>query len=192
MVSLNRIYTKTGDRGETGLVGGGRVPKDDVRIEAYGTVDELNACIGLVRERNCATNVDADAQERIDAALEQVQQVLFNLGASLATRAEDRRDSHPCVTEADVAWLEERIETWNAELPALHSFILPGGGPVGATLHLARTVCRRAERRICTLSTIEPIADLVLPYVNRLSDMLFVLGRWAALRLGEKETLWKY
>ncbi len=190
MVRLNRIYTRTGDDGTTGLVGGERVSKDDPRIEAYGTVDELNACIGLVRERNARYGDDESARARLDALLEAVQQHLFNLGSSLATRLDERRDRQPLVTAEDVDELERVIDALNEELEPLTSFVLPGGGPVGAMLHLARTVCRRAERATLSLSRRETIDGNDLRYLNRLSDALFVMGRWIAKRQGEPEPLW--
>ena len=190
MVRLNRIYTRGGDDGSTSLVGGERVGKDDLRIEAFGTVDELNATIGLCRERNAATGSDSEARVIIDTMLERVQQQLFDLGSGLATRLESRWPGQPVVTADDVVWLETSIDTMNAELEPLRSFVLPGGGPVGAMTHLARTVCRRAERAAFRLSKLEPIAEDDLRYLNRLSDFLFVLGRWVARRHGEPEPLW--
>ncbi len=190
MVRLTRIYTRTGDDGTTALVGGERVPKDDLRIEAYGTVDELNATLGMVLERNRATAQDAKARDHLDALLTQVQQDLFNLGSSLATRLESRWPGQPTIGAADVTRLEEALDEMNAELPKLKSFILPGGGPVGATLHLARTVCRRAERCVVRLGAQEAVDPADLRYLNRLSDLLFVAGRWVARRHGEPEVLW--
>ena len=190
MVRLNRIYTRTGDDGTTSLVGGERVGKDDPRIEAFGTVDELNACIGLVREANLRHGADAEAKAILDVDLERIQQALFNLGSGLATRMETRWPGQPVVHDADVTALEVRIDAMNAELPALQSFVLPGGGPVGAALHLARTVCRRAERRTLELSRTDAVAPADIMYLNRLSDLLFVASRWVARRHGEAEALW--
>lgn len=189
MVRLNRIYTRTGDDGTTALVGGERVAKDDARIEAYGTVDELNACVGLCREANRHTP-DAATRDELDRALAAVQQQLFNLGASLATRVEARRPNQPTILAADVKALERAMDAMNAELPALQSFVLPGGGPTAAALHLARTVCRRAERRTVALAAKAPVATPDLHYLNRLSDWLFVASRWVAHRSREPETLW--
>ena len=191
MVRLNRIYTRTGDSGTTALVGGERVDKDHARIEAYGTVDELNACIGLVRQRCSEGEAQTSAaRQRVDGILAEVQQRLFDLGASLATRAQHRRQGRPAVGDAEVGRLEQLIDTLNDDLPELRSFVLPGGGPIGATLHLARTVCRRAERRTFTLGTLEAIDEVELRYLNRRSDMLFVLGRGVAAQAGESEVLW--
>ena len=191
MVRLTRIYTRGGDDGSTALVGGERVSKDDLRIEAYGTVDELNATLGMVLERNRSCGQDAEARERLERVLTQVQQELFNLGSSLATRLESRWPNQPTIVAADVTRLEQILDEMNAELPKLKSFILPGGGPVGATLHLARTVCRRAERCVVRLAAQEATDPNDLQYLNRLSDLLFVAGRWVAQRQGEPEILWR-
>lgn len=190
MVRLNRIYTRTGDDGTTGLVGGDRVDKDDPRIEAYGTVDELNAAVGLVRDANHRHGSDEAARAELDARLQAVQQKLFDLGSGLATRLEAQWPGQPVVHAEDVLALETGIDAMNAELEPLRSFILPGGGPVGAAMHLARTICRRAERRTLTLSRLEPVGPDDLKYLNRLSDWLFVAGRWIARRHGEAEPLW--
>ena len=189
MVRLNRIYTRTGDDGSTGLVGGERVPKDDPRIEAYGTVDELNACIGLCRQANQQTSDEA-ARAQLDGQLFTIQQQLFNLGSSLATRVESRWPNQPVIVADDVTGLEHTLDAMNAELEPLRSFVLPGGGPTGAALHLARTVCRRAERCAITLAHHETVSPDDLKYLNRLSDWLFVASRWIAKRTGEPESLW--
>lgn len=190
MVRLTRIYTRTGDDGTTALVGGERVAKDDLRIEAYGTVDELNAMVGMARERNRTAGADDAIRLQVDEVLERVQQQLFDLGSGLATRLESRWPGQPVIEASDVAWLEATIDRLNAALEPLKSFVLPGGGPVGATLHLARTICRRAERCVFRLSRAEAISPEDLRYLNRLSDMLFVLGRWVARHHGEPEPLW--
>lgn len=190
MVRLTRIYTRTGDDGTTSLVGGERVGKDDLRIEAYGTVDELNACLGLVRDGNQRHNSHEQTRIEFEALLVIIQQRLFNLGSSLATRLESRWPGQPIVVQADVDALEHSMDAMNAELEPLKSFILPGGGPIAAPLHLARTVCRRAERQTLRLSRSEPIDSCDLRYLNRLSDWLFVAGRWIAKRTGEPEPLW--
>lgn len=188
MVRLTRIYTRSGDGGTTMLASGERVAKDDLRIVAYGTVDELNACVGLVRDRNLRHGRDADARARLDAELARVQQRLFDLGASLATRRE--RAAVAAVDGAESTHLETLMDAMNSELEPLRSFVLPGGGPVGAMLHLARTVCRRAEREAFALAREQPVEADDLRYLNRLSDALFVMGRWVANRHGEAETLW--
>ena len=191
MVRLTKIYTRTGDGGTTRLVGGQEVAKDSLRIASYGTVDELNACVGLVRVELARSDaVPGPAKETLAEWLEGVQQALFNLGSDLATRLEDRWEGQPLATQSDVDALETLIDTMNEELEPLKSFVLPGGGPVCATLHLARTVCRRAERHVVTLASEEPVGEQVVPYLNRLSDALFVASRWVAHRADQDETLW--
>ncbi len=179
-----RIYTKTGDAGETGLFGGPRVPKDDARVDAYGEVDELNAALGAARARGL--------DPEIDAVLAAVQDQLFAVGAELATPAGARaRAAVPPVDAAWVAALEAAIDRFQAELPPLRNFILPGGSAAGADLHLARAVCRRAERRVVSLHRREPVAPEVLPLLNRLSDFLFVAARLANHRAGAAEVAWQ-
>ncbi len=188
---ITRVYTKTGDKGQTGLVGGQRVPKDHVRIATYGTTDELNAILGIVRWHNRTSGADPSAVRRIDEMLHRVQNDLFNVGSDLATRPEDHWPGMIRVAEADVERLEGWIDSLNEDVGPLKEFILPGGGPVGSFLHQARTVCRRAEREVVALLREEPNTDAMpMKYLNRLSDYLFVLGRWAAKQLGEPETLW--
>jgi len=190
MVRLNRIYTKAGDGGDTRLVGGQKVHKDSPRIEAYGTIDELSSCIGLARTTLATPGAPAGA-EALAAILLRVQNELFNLGSDLATLPADRRPNQPLIEERHTTKLEEEIDGWNATLPELRSFVLPGGGMVAAYLHLARTVCRRAERLIVHLADAEPIGPAVIPYVNRLSDALFVMSRHAARLYGEAEPRWE-
>jgi cob(I)alamin adenosyltransferase len=190
MVRLNRIYTRTGDKGETRLVGGQAVPKDSLRIEAYGTVDELNSVLGLVRTFSPESG-DAEARARLDDWLRRTQNSLFDLGSDLATRLEDRWENQPLIDADDVTELETLMDSLNEDLDPLKSFVLPGGGPLNAFLHQARTVCRRAERIILALSRDEEIGEFVIPYVNRLSDALFVWSRWVSKRFGEAEYLWE-
>ncbi|QDT70220.1 Cob(I)yrinic acid a,c-diamide adenosyltransferase [Planctomycetes bacterium MalM25] len=186
-----KIYTKTGDAGQTGLFGGGRVSKDHARITAYGTLDELNAAIGLARAEAGRTDwSDEAARDRIDAILSEAQNRLFDLGAELATPDPETR-SLAVLDERHVAALEEAIDHHEASLPALRNFILPGGAAVAAQLHLARCVCRRAERGLVTLAGQEPIRELPLVYVNRLSDLLFVLARAANQAAGGGDTPWE-
>jgi len=189
-VRLNRIYTKAGDGGETRLVGGQKVAKDAPRIEAYGTVDELSSCLGLARAALATPPVPAGAAE-LDAVVKRIQNELFNLGSDLATMPADRHPKQPVIEARHVTALEREIDGWNETLPELRSFVLPGGGAVAASLHLARTVCRRAERCIVRLRDAEPIGEQSLPYVNRLSDALFVMSRHAARLYGESEPLWE-
>ncbi len=179
-----KIYTKTGDRGETGLFGGGRVPKDDARVEAYGAVDELNASLGMARALGPAPEIDAE--------LSRIQAELFAVGAELATPQEARaRSAIPGVRADWAETLEQRMDRWDEELPALTAFILPGGSPVAAALHVARSTCRRAERRAVALSHAAPVDPNVIVYLNRLSDFLFEAARMANLRAGVAETTWQ-
>ena len=179
-----KIYTKTGDGGVTGLFGGPRVPKDDARVEAYGDVDELNAALGAARARGL--------DPEIDALVAAVQAELFTVGAELATPAGARaRSAVPPVAPAWTGALEAAIDRFQAELPPLHQFILPGGSAAGADLHLARAVCRRAERRVVALHRREPVAGDLLSFLNRLSDFLFVAGRLANHRAGAAEVVWE-
>lgn len=183
MVRINRVYTRAGDDGTTALVGGQRVPKDSPRIDAYGTVDELNSTIGLV--------LAFDPVEALVDPLTTVQQVLFNLGSRLALDPSDSdRIQLPPIEEHHVRTLEGWIDAWNDELPALKSFVLPGGHPAAAHLHLARTVCRRAEREVLHLSRQEQVEPLVIAYLNRLSDLFFVASRYQNHVAGATETLW--
>lgn len=190
-IRINRVYTRGGDRGETSLVGGQRIAKDSIRIESYGTVDELNAVLGLVRVANRVTPGGEEAgRARLDALIDRLQNDLFDLGSDLATLPGDRHPNQPVVEARHVAEIESEIDAFNEGLPELTSFVLPGGGPVGAFLHQARTVCRRAERSVTTLARQEAIGEHCLPYLNRLSDLLFVLSRWVARSRGDGETLW--
>lgn len=189
-VYLSRIYTKTGDKGQTALVGGKMVAKDSPRIEAYGTVDELNAVIGLVRKANGEEAGPDAAKQRIDAILQRAQNELFNLGSLLATLPEDLDPRQPRIEARHVEALEHDIDELNENLPPLRSFTLPGGGWVSSYLHLARTVCRRAERRVVELAGKEPVDAECVRYLNRLSDALYVIGRWNVRERGETEPLW--
>ena len=189
-VYLSRIYTKTGDKGQTALVGGKMVAKDSPRIEAYGHVDELNAVLGLVRKANRDEAGPDAAKARLDAILERAQNELFNLGSLLATLPEDLDPKQPRIETRHVEALEHDIDALNEQLPPLRSFTLPGGGWVSSYLHLARTVCRRAERAIVHLGSLEPVDAECVRYVNRLSDALYVLGRWNVRERGETEPLW--
>jgi cob(I)alamin adenosyltransferase len=183
MARLTKIYTRTGDKGNTGLVGGKRVSKDSPRIWAYGTVDELNSVIGLARAFN--------SERKLDAVLAHVQNELFNLGAELATLPEDLRAGMPRVSRKEIAALEQLMDKLNAKLGPLKEFILPGGSKTAATLHQARTICRRAERFCVRLAREEQIGEFVVPYLNRLGDALFVMARWANKKQGIKETFWQ-
>jgi cob(I)alamin adenosyltransferase len=191
MPKLTRIYTRSGDDGTTGLVGGSRVKKNSLRIASYGTLDELSSHIGAARAALRPQGSVPPAMERLDAWLAWTQDALFNLGSELATPAEKRWDGMPLVSPDDAAALERAIDECQDELPPLRNFIHPGGSVPGAQLHVARTVCRRAERLIVSLrdADADVSADCVR-YVNRLSDALFVWARWVNHRLGAPEHLW--
>jgi len=199
MPKLTRIYTRTGDDGTTGLVGGQRVKKNALRIEAYGTIDELSSVIGLARTalgelRRTRPTQDHDRAIKVgaelDAWLAWVQDVLFNLGSDLATLPQDRWEGMPLIHESDALALERAIDYAQQDLEPLANFILPGGSYAGAFLHQARTIARRAERLLVTLRDNEPISNDVVRYVNRLSDALFVWSRWINGALGQPEHLW--
>ena len=190
-IRISRVYTRTGDSGETALVGGKRVPKDSTRIEAYGTLDELNSVLGLARVFNEERIEEGEAHRWLDELFRRIQNEIFDLGSELATPPDGEYEGMHKASEAEVTALEEAIDRCTAELEPLKSFTLPGGGRIGGFLHQARTVCRRAERRILTLTREEEINPFVLRYVNRLSDLLFVLSRWVGKHLGETEYLWE-
>uniref|UniRef100_A0A832MNP7 Corrinoid adenosyltransferase n=1 Tax=Eiseniibacteriota bacterium TaxID=2212470 RepID=A0A832MNP7_UNCEI len=178
-----KIYTRTGDDGSTGLLGPGRVSKTAPRVEAYGSVDELNAHLGAVRA--------LDAERWLDAELSVIQAKLFNVGAELATTAPEYLGRIQRIGDGDVADLERWIDRLDADLPELRNFVLPGGTPLAAELHRARTVCRRAERRVIALHAVEPLEPRLAVYLNRLADLLFVMARWCNRRAGIVETEWR-
>ncbi len=193
MPKLTRIYTRTGDDGTTGLVGGQRIKKSALRIESYGTIDELSSALGLARTALADAAGDpavADRVARLDAWLAWTQDALFNLGSDLATLPQDRWEGMPLISPADAAALERAIDECQADLEPLANFIHPGGAYPGAFLHLARTISRRAERLLVALADSEPISPDALRYVNRLSDALFVWSRWINRTLGRPEHLW--
>ena len=191
MVRITKVYTRSGDKGETGLVGGKRVPKDSPRIDAYGTIDELNSVVGLARVFNEENRDAGDGHEFLDRVLCQLQDELFDLGSELATPPEFFKEGMYRVGQSEIERLEKLIDKCQEDLEPLKSFILPGGGRIGAYLHQCRTVCRRAEREILRLSRSEEVNQSVLKYVNRLSDLFFVLSRWIAKQTGEPEYLWQ-
>ncbi len=191
MPKLTRIYTRTGDNGTTGLVGGQRVKKNALRIETYGTIDELSSAIGLARAHMRPLLAAHLRARRLDAWLAWTQDVLFNLGSDLATMPKDRWEGMPLVGEPDVRALERAIDEAQTDLEPLANFIHPGGSPAGAFLHLGRTIARRAERLLVTLMEHDDgISAVTLEYLNRLSDALFVWSRWINAELREPEYLW--
>ncbi|HEY8734757.1 MAG TPA: cob(I)yrinic acid a,c-diamide adenosyltransferase [Puia sp.] len=181
----SKIYTKTGDAGNTSLIGGTRVPKSHVRINAYGTVDELNSFIGLLNDQLS----DMHGRETLRA----IQDRLFTIGSSLACDPEKEIAMKlPDLHESDIIILEKEIDEMNAKLPEMKSFILPGGNVVVSTAHICRTICRRAERSIVELNDLEPLGQpLIMKYLNRLSDYFFVLGRFIGMQSGAEEVKWK-
>lgn len=181
--SIVKIYTRTGDNGETGLFGGRRVSKDSVRIEAYGTVDELNASLGVA--------LSATEDPRLASLLTGVQHTLFILGSDLATPPETKNVQLRRISEHDVAAIEEQIDVLEAALEPLRNFILPGGSEISSRLHMSRTICRRAERCIVQLSGMEDINTFDIHYINRLSDYLFVLARYANQLAGQTDIEWQ-
>lgn len=188
-INITRVYTRTGDEGTTALVGGERVAKDARRVECYGALDELNAILGLARSLNAQAET-TPARRRLDGILRQLQNELFDLGSELATPPDAAYAGMFKVGASDVRALERVMDRCQKDLEPLRSFVLPGGGPVSAVLHQARTVCRRAEREIIRLARDEEVGAHVVPYVNRLSDLLFVLSRWIGKQNGEAEYLW--
>jgi cob(I)alamin adenosyltransferase len=194
MVYISKVYTRSGDDGGTMLATGDRVGKDHQRIRSYGDVDELNCVIGLVRielAREPRRAQHADEAVRIDGELARIQQELFDLGAELSSPMPDGSAPKLAIHQAHVDRLERELDAHNEPLAPLRSFVLPGGGPVGVACHLARTVCRRAERELVALSRNESVRGEALRYLNRLSDYLFVLSRAVAHAFGEPEVLWQ-
>lgn len=190
-ISITRVYTRTGDRGDTALVGGSRVAKDSPRIAAYGTLDELNAVVGLARTFNAERLAEGAHHRWLDDVLRRLQNELFDVGSELATPPGAEYEGMFRVGDAEVTALEQLMDQCQRDLEPLRSFVLPGGGRINAFLHQARTVCRRAERDVLALSRAEPVSEAVLRYLNRLSDLFFVLSRWVARHLGEGEYLWE-
>jgi len=190
-IAINRVYTRQGDQGETALAGGQRVPKDGARIQAYGTVDELNCFVGVARATAAEMAAGVPRLALLVAILLRVQHELFNLGSILATLPEDVHPKQARVTETEVAQLETEMDRMNEVLPPLRSFVLPGGNRLNAELHVCRTVCRRAERAAVELARAENIPPETVRYLNRLSDAMFVWSRWASHVTGVPETLWE-
>jgi cob(I)alamin adenosyltransferase len=187
MVRITKVTTKTGDKGLTTLAGGQQVPKTSPRIEAYGGVDELNSFLGLVAELLREQPKLAFLRHKIL----RIQNELFDLGSQLAVLPQDRRENTPVIREQDIQNLEAEIIEMNGQLQPLRSFVLPGGDLVACYLHIARTVCRRVERNIVLLSQTEPLDGVEIPYINRLSDWLFVVSRLVSKELNREEILWQ-
>lgn len=190
-LAITKVYTKTGDKGTTALVGGQRVPKNHARIEAYGTVDELNSFVGAL-----VVTVSGDAHQSTEInwfvdVLVRVQHELFNLGSILATLPQDIHPKQPRIQAADIKRLEADIDHCNELLPALRSFTLPGGSRENTDLHICRTVCRRAERRVIELAEVDTVPEHAVEYLNRLSDAFFVWSRWINRIMDREETLWE-
>lgn len=177
-----KIYTKTGDLGKTSLLGGTRVSKDEIKIESYGTLDELNALLGVLR--------DVNTDEHIKNIIKEIQDRIFTIGAELASEPDQNKQKTPDLFEKDIVLLESEMDQMNESLPPMTHFILPGGHLHVSYAHLARTICRRAERRIITLTKHEQVNPLIIQYVNRLSDYLFVLSRWMTNELKAEEIKW--
>jgi cob(I)alamin adenosyltransferase len=188
---ITKVYTRTGDAGKTRLAGGQQVWKDSLRVEAYGTVDELNAAVGVVRVMNAEMSGTHAQAEELEEELRWVQNKLFDIGSILATVPGQTFKNMPQVTGTDATRLEKSIDRCQKDLEPLKEFILPGGGKVSGFLHQARTVCRRAERLCVRLSREEPVDPAIIKFVNRLSDALFVFARWVAKTQGEPEFLWE-
>lgn len=178
-----KIYTRTGDNGQTGLLGGTRVPKDHKRIEACGTIDELNSHLGMLRD------LAGDHQCEL---IINIQEKLFSIGSRLASASDEEADKFkvPQVNDADIIALEAAMDSMDKELPEMRNFILPGGHVAVSQAHICRTVCRRAERLVVRIAAEEPVPEIVVRYLNRLSDLLFVLARWLGYRLGAEEIPW--
>ncbi|MAP67122.1 MAG: ATP:cob(I)alamin adenosyltransferase [Candidatus Marinimicrobia bacterium] len=188
-IRINKVYTRNGDHGKTSLIGGVKVDKDDLRIDAYGTIDELNSVLGLcISEINKIEN--KKIKEETIKIFTRIQNELFNLGSSLSRLDIDKESNFPSIKRVNIIKLENEIDQYNVKLPELTSFVLPGGSTINALLHLARTICRRAERISVTLMKRTKIDENILPYLNRLSDLFFVFSRWFSHKMNRTENLW--
>jgi len=188
-IRINKVYTRNGDHGKTSLIGGVKVDKDDLRIDAYGTIDELNSVLGLcISEINKIEN--KKIKEETIKIFTRIQNELFNLGSSLSRLDIDKESNFPSIKRVNIIKLENEIDQYNVKLPELTSFVLPGGSTINALLHLARTICRRAERISVTLMKRTKIDENILPYLNRLSDLFFVFSRWFSHKMNRSENLW--
>jgi len=188
-IRINKVYTRNGDHGKTSLIGGIKVDKDDLRIDAYGTIDELNSVLGL-----CISEINKiENKNNTDKTLKiftRIQNELFNLGSSLSRLDIDKKSNFPSIKRVNIIKLENEIDQYNVNLPELTSFVLPGGSSINALLHLARTICRRSERICVSLTKRTKIDENVIPYLNRLSDLFFVLSRWFSHKMQRAENLW--
>ncbi|MAV58350.1 MAG: ATP:cob(I)alamin adenosyltransferase [Candidatus Marinimicrobia bacterium] len=188
-IRINKVYTRNGDHGRTSLIGGIKVDKDDLRIDAYGTIDELNSVLGL-----CISEINKIEKKNItDKTLKiftRIQNELFNLGSSLSRLDIDKKSNFPSINRDNIIKLENEIDQYNVNLPELTSFVLPGGSSINALLHLARTICRRSERICVSLTKKTKVDENVIPYLNRLSDLFFVLSRWFSHKMDRAENLW--
>jgi cob(I)alamin adenosyltransferase len=192
-INITRVYTRGGDKGMTSLVGGVRIEKASVKLDSYGAIDELNCLVGIARSALAAdASLEGAVREELDASLRQVQNKLFDVGSILATPAGQPYPGMPVLTDADASGLEDGMDAMQASLEPLKSFCLPGGTAANAALHHARAVCRRAERDILRLAKEEAVDMQVVKYVNRLSDFLFVMARYAARKAGAPEYLWEF
>ena len=188
-IRINKVYTRNGDHGKTSLIGGVKVDKDDLRIDAYGTIDELNSVLGLcISEINKIEN--KKIKEETIKIFTRIQNELFNLGSSLSRLDIDKESNFPSIKRVNIIKIENEIDQYNVKLPELTSFVLPGGSTINALLHLARTICRRAERINVTLMKRTKIDENILPYLNRLSDLFFVFSRWFSHKMNRTENLW--
>ena len=191
-LTLGKIYTRGGDKGTTALVGGKRVQKSSQKIETYGTVDELISAVGVVRTYAALVEkLHPEVHAETRDVFRVVQNKLFDVGSILATPVDTPYEGMPRILAEDVKFLEKKIDHYNKILTVLHSFTLPGGGLLNAHAHMARTICRRAERELFRLGESEPVDAVVYQYINRLSDYLFVYTRWVSIKLGEEEFLWE-
>ena len=184
-ITINRVYTRKGDSGDTYLIGGHKISKDSLRVSAFGEIDELNSYVG-----NCIYLMDDKIFKKMKEDLIVIQHELFNLGNMIAVKSEDFLDGMPKIDSKSIMFLEDRIDLYNKELPALDSFVLPGGSELSIKIHISRTVCRRCERLLVKLSKSEKVDLIIVAYLNRLSDLFFVMSRLCNIMLGENESTW--
>lgn len=191
MVKLNKIYTKSGDAGQTSLVDGKKIPKTSLRLEVYGTVDELNSIVGVLRTEALEARLNKSVADETTAMMKLIQNKLFDVGSLLACSVDFDSSKLPQIKVSDIETLEKKMDEYQESLEELKSFTLPGGGKLNAWAHMARTVCRRLERLLWKLNESEELNPLILKYINRLSDYFFVYSRWVSKTLGEDEFLWE-